>query len=45
MSTCEYVIFYGSRNPDSGHFGPDETCEEEAVEGEEFCEDHLPFAS
>jgi len=38
---CAAVMYYGSRNPDSPNFGPDEYCEEDAVPGEEYCEHHL----
>lgn len=38
---CTFIIYHGSRNPDSANFGPDEYCEEEAAEDEEFCSQHL----
>jgi len=37
---CEEVVFYGSPNPDSFRFGPDEYCEDIAVEGTDRCGKH-----
>jgi hypothetical protein len=34
---CEYQVFAGS------YFDPPEWCPNDAVEGEEFCPDHMPF--
>jgi len=37
---CEEVVFYGSPNPNSFRFGPDEYCEDIAVEGTDRCGKH-----
>ena len=37
---CEEVVFYGSPDPDSFRFGPDEYCESIAVPGTDRCGKH-----
>lgn len=37
---CEVIVMHGSRNPDSVAYGPDETCENDAMPGWTVCEEH-----
>jgi hypothetical protein len=37
---CAHVVSYGSRNPDSPRFGPDEFCENYATPSSDYCTDH-----
>lgn len=38
---CRHVLHRGSRNPDSLFFGPDEYCDNEVVQGEDYCINHI----
>ncbi len=37
---CNAVVFYGSHNPDSANFGPDEYCENDAEPDSDYCAGH-----